>query len=379
MKRREIPKQTLWLVPLEPLTERYTSSWYKNVPPAFEKELIGFNVKIIEGQPLSDSIGVGTFLDINSTVHFKNSQLQKIAALFNEGKISNRDVFFFSDIEFWGIESVRLLASMNRKKVGITGFLHAASYTREDAFEVAAPYQQYTEVGWIAALDKVFVGSEYHKKAVLERRLAPVGRQDLSRKIKVVGNPLFKSDYPTLNVQRKNKVILPNRFDWEKRPNISLDIAYILKRMRPDVEIVVTTSSKNLRSNREWLLSYARNLEEDGIITICENQSKAEYHKHLASSKVMLTNSIEENFGYCIVEALLHGTPVVAKNAYSHPELVRGDGLMLFDSEDEILNMLCYYLDNYTLEIGRTCKRYAEPYFKSLSKIAEEIQHLWEI
>lgn len=366
----------LWLVPLEALTERYTGSWYKNVPPAFSKALPRFNVKVIEGIPLSNTIGVGTFLDINSTIHFKNAQLQNIAKLFHEGKVRNNDVFFFSDIEFWGIESVRLMASMNKVKVYLTGFLHAGSYTKEDAFEIASPYQRYTEVGWIAALDRVYVGSQYHKKAFTERRLVPVGREDLESRIMVSGNPLFRSDYPKINCARKDKIILPNRFDWEKRPNLSLNFAYILKRMNPYVEIAVTTSSPSLRSNRDWLLSYARLLEHDGLITIYENQTKEQYHRHLAESKVMLTNSIEENFGYCIVESLVHGTPVVAPDAYSHTELLRGDDLMLFSSDDQVVGMLSYFLDNYDADLGRTCKSYAEPYFKAINTITQDIDTL---
>src|SRR5271154_5940689 len=165
---------TIYLVPIEPLTERYSESWYRNMPIAFEKA--GFNVVVIDGEPLpNDEIKVGTFLDISSTCHYKSTQLQAISKLFHNKKVENGSVFFFADIEFWGIEQVRLLADMNNVQVFLTGFLHAASYTIGDAFEIAAPYQQFTEIGWVAALDKVFVGSEYHKDAFYERRLIPNG------------------------------------------------------------------------------------------------------------------------------------------------------------------------------------------------------------
>ena len=141
-------------IPIEPITERYTEQWYRCLPPQFKAA--GFDVTVVDGTPLlNNEIKVGTFLDINSTTHYKWSQLMRISRLFQTGQIADGSVFFFGDIEFWGLEAVRLLADMNGVKVKLTGFLHAASYTFEDVFEVAAPYQQYTEVGWIAALDEV--------------------------------------------------------------------------------------------------------------------------------------------------------------------------------------------------------------------------------
>jgi hypothetical protein len=175
-------------------------------------------------------------------------------------------------LEFWGgVESIRLLAQMNKIDVKIYAFCHAASYTTEDAFAVAAFHQKYIELGWIAACDKVFVGTQYHKNAIIERRINPLAssedRQALCDKIVVTGNPIFKDDYVLQVMPKKKKqLILPNRFDWEKRPNISLDLAYILKKEIPDLEIVVTTSHPKFKSNREWLTTLARGMEADGII-----------------------------------------------------------------------------------------------------------------
>ena len=70
----------LIVVPIEPLTERYSEQWYRKFPEAFNAE--GYNVVTIDGQPLLENeIKVGAFLDINSTVHYKMSQLQTIAKL----------------------------------------------------------------------------------------------------------------------------------------------------------------------------------------------------------------------------------------------------------------------------------------------------------
>ncbi len=323
-------------VPIEPLKERYTESWYNNFPPLFEAA--GFNVTIVDGTPLEQEVKVGTFLDINSTTHYKWSQLQKISQMFHKGMIAPGTVFFFGDLEFWGIEGVRLLADMNNVDVKLAAFLHAGSYTREDAFEIAEPYQRFTEVGWLAAMDKVFVGSRYHYNVFLERRVFPLDGLYLGNRIHVTKNPLFLSDYEgynTLGVKnaKKKKMLLTNRFDPEKRPQQTLQLFQDLKVEFPDWEFVVTTGRSVLRGDPKHV-AYARMLEDSGVITIKANLSKAEYHKELADAAVVVTHSIEENYGYCIAEALLYGCVPLMRNGLSHVEFSR-DPRLLFNTTAE--------------------------------------------
>jgi len=349
----------LYYVPIEPLAERYTQQWYDNFPVEFNKG--GFDVEVIDGTPLSNYVGVGTFLDINSTIAYKNSQFIKIANLFHTSQVKDGSVFFFGDMEFWGLESLRLMADMNNVKIKIFAFLHAASYTIQDAFAIAEPYQKYTEIGWAVACDGIFVGSEYHKQAFFSRRIKNIAVENLlqlKEKIHVTGNPLFDGDFPEFAAEKKNQIIISNRFDWEKRPNISLDFAYVLKKRHPDWSIIVTTSRPEFKSNKQWLVNYARGLESDGIITILDGLTKYEYYKYLAESKIMLSNSIEENFGYCIAEALVYNTYPLLKNSLSHPELVENDSRLLFDDEDQIIG-----LAENLMGSNFSVTRYAEKYF----------------
>jgi len=370
-------KTTLYYIPIEPLKERYTEEWYKYMPKEFTKE--GFNVIGIDGITLSNFVETGTFLDINSTLHYKTSQLQKISRLFHNGIIQDGDIFFVADLEFWGIESIRYLADLQHIRVFIYGFLHAGSYTREDYMEKCTKYAKYFEIGWLSICDKVFVGSYYHKMAIMSRRVEPycVDENDvieIFEKIKVTGNPMFEEAYTdtlenTTLIKRK-QIIISNRFDWEKRPNISLDFAYLLKKKYGNtINIIVTTSRLHFTSNRSWLMEYARELEKDGVIQIYENLSKADYHHMLKESKVMLTNSIEENFGYCIAEACLFNTAPLCKNDYSHPELVNNNPLLLFDNEDEILEKI-----DILLKTDFSITSYATYYFKSMERIMNVIK-----
>lgn len=317
---------TLWYVPIEPFPGRYTESWYHNFPPAFWSHF--GSVSVIDGEPLSHEIRVGTFLDMCSTVHYKASQLQTIARLFDAGQIQHGDVFFFGDIEYWGLESIRLMADMCKVRVGITGFLHAASYTRGDAFAIAAPYQRFTEVGWIASLDEVYVGSHYHKCAVSERRLEAVHAHHLIEKVHDTGNPFFVSDYDRIRQElerdtapRAHRVLFPNRFDSEKNAAASVVLAEQLATEDPSLEILFTTSHATLRSNDASALDLLRGVTDRcPNVKVREGLSKDEYHRLLGTSIAMVSLSLEENFGYCIAESLYYGCIPILPHCASHPE-----------------------------------------------------------
>lgn len=366
---------TIYYLPIEPLPERYTESWYRNFPVAFNTIC---DVVTIDGETLTDHVETGTFLDINSTSYYKSSQLQKIARLFYEKKINDGDIFFVADIEFWGIESIKILAQLQNIHIKLVGFCHAASYTIEDFMEPTAPYHQYIEVAWFNVFDLIFVGSHYHKQQIIQKRLVPImtdlnAMGEIIKKIIVTGNPMFYEDYAEihqLHCTKKKQIILSNRFDWEKRPNISLDFAYIIKKSFPDINIIVTTSRPTFKSNRQWLVNYARILEQEGIIKIYENCSKNEYHQHLAESRIFLSNTIEENFGYCLVEAIHFNTYPVVPFKFSHSEILCHNDMFLFQHEDEIidkiLNLMYYnhdissYAETYFIDSMKTMLRHMQ-------------------
>jgi glycosyltransferase involved in cell wall biosynthesis len=328
-------------VPIEPLTERYSEQWYRLIPKAFSDA--GYEVTVVDGHPLlEDTIQVGTFLDMNSTAAYKASQIELIAKMFYDKVIQPGATFFFYDIEFWGLEQVRLLSQMNNVPVFITGFLHAASYTTGDAFAVASSYQQYTELGWIASLDKVFVGSDYHKRILIERRLRPLNAMHLADKVHVTLNPVFVDEYPAFQVQKSRKVLLTNRLDAEKNPEQTLELFRKLKAEFPDWEFVVTTGRKTLRSNSEAVLEAVKSAEADGVVTVRYGLTKDEYHRELAEAAFVVSHSREESYGYCIAEAMVYKAVPLLANAASHPEFVSSS--FLFDDQDDAEDKMYAYM-----------------------------------
>ncbi len=317
-------------LPIEPLTERYTESWYRNIPPYFRS--LGYNVTVIDGQPLvNDDIKVGTFLDVNSTVAYKSSQMQAVAAMFDRGEVAAGTTFFVFDLEFWGIEALRLLADMNGIKIHIVAFLHAASYTHGDAFEIAAPYQRFTEVGWVAMCDAVFVGSEYHKSAFKQRRLTPLKLESLADKIHVTGNPMFANDYRKSNATKEKLVLMCNRPDSEKCPLETLNLFERLKEYDSSWTFALTSSRKTLRSNSDDVIARICDMEARGILEVHVGLSKSDYHAMLGRAFMTVSHSPEESYGICIAESLIYNAIPLLKNTASHPEFIRY-GARVFDT-----------------------------------------------
>lgn len=339
----------LYYVPIEPLNERYSGQWYEEFPKMFKTILGEKEVITIDGDPLTDEIKTGAFLDTNSTLHYKSSQLQSIAQEFYYGRVKNGDIFFIADMEFWGVESIKYLADLQNIKIFLVGIMHAGSYTTEDYMSKCSRYGKHFERGWFEAFDRIIFASDYHRHKALKIR----NMRHCYDKSYVIPNPLFPDQYKGESIpflEKKQRIIISNRFDYEKRPNLSLDICQILKERFPELEIIVTTSRKELSSNQKWLLEYANTLEKRGILKIYDGLSKDEYHFLLNNSKIMLSNSIEENFGYCIAEALLYGTVPIAFNGYSHPEFFDDFNIdptpYLYNDLDDCLEKITKILSN---------------------------------
>ena len=324
----------LYCLPLEPMEERYTEQWYRWFGEACED--LEVPCTYIDGVQLSADVEVGTVLDAAGTNYWKFTQMVGVCKLFKDRKIRDGDVFFTMDMWHPGLEAIPYMAKLYDLDVKIAAFLHAGSYTREDFAGPMEPWARHFETGWAHICDTIFVGSEYHKWRFINARDAD------PRKICVVGNPVRVAEMPELNCEpRDNIIVFTNRWDNEKRPQDFLAMMELLWKFRQDFEVLVTTSRSKFRSNRPELVSAVAAVNFP--ITVRSGLSKWEYYEKLNKAKVFVTTSIEENFGYCLVEAMLMGVTPVARQGLSHDELAP-DGC-LFDSIDYGAELCNLFLD----------------------------------
>lgn len=313
---------TLWLLPIEPLPERYSIQWIEWFREALTAR--GVHHMFIPGATLTSSVETGTVLDAVGTNYWKATQLRNVCELFHSGDIKDGDKIFAFDVWFPGLEMIPYMATLKGIRVDLYGFLHAGSYTTEDFAEPLSAWAQHSERAWIRACRKVFVGTAYHADAFARRRLQ--AWPEYKRRLVVTGNPfsclgihdLCSSTKPV--AQREKIVVYPHRFDREKRPNVFMDIMEALWTERQDFRVVFTTSRPSFRSNDPALLERLKACKF--AYEIRANLTKCEYYQTLADSRVFVSTTIEENFGYCLAEAMLLGCTPVVPYAYSHPELL---------------------------------------------------------
>jgi glycosyltransferase involved in cell wall biosynthesis len=359
----------IYILPLEPLEERYTEQWWR----WFQAWLKSHNVEhcFIPGEALTTSVESGKVLDIEGTNYWKATQLAAVCRLFKNGygRVKDGDKFFTMDLWHPGLEAIKYMAVLENIDVEIYGFLHAGSYTTEDFAAPMAPWAQHFEAGWITMCDKVFVGSQYHKDKIIATRASSASMiEDWEEKIIVTGCPLTLAGEGAGNwvltpvAGREKIIIFPHRWDYEKRPGVFVDMMNELWERRQDFHVLITSSR---RKQERPELGRAR-----FPYVVQESITKAMYYHWLSMSRVFVSTTIEENFGLCLCEASILGCHPVVPNAFSHPEILRNDPKFLYTagSIDSALIKINAALDNPV-----SAARYIESYGRSLDKIMSEM------
>ncbi len=359
-------KNTIYILHLEPLEERYTKQWYVWFKNYLKNNNISF--RFINGKTLTKEVETGVVLDVEGTNFWKFSQMMTICKLFKKKMIQKGDIFFTMDLWHPSLEAIPYIATLENIPIKLFGFLHAGSYTTEDFAFPMNPWARYFEKGWAKICNGIFVGSKYHKNKFTRLRVS----KEIAKKIYVTGNPFNTKEIINIvgekNImdvfKRKNIIIFPHRWDIEKRPNIFVDLINHLWKQRQDFKVVITTSRKEFRSNQPWLikkLSFSKFPHE-----IKSGLTKGQYYKELSKAKVFVSTTIEENFGYCLLEAITLGCSVVVPNKFSHKEILKNDDRFLYRNLPHAVKMISDMLDN-----PKSAFCYSERYNSSIEKMVK--------
>lgn len=301
-------------VPLEILEYRYTKMMDDLLVSAFNRADMTF-VRIY-GEELTTTIESGSFLDACGSNYFKFSQLQEIMRMFRNGEINNGDVFFFSDLWFPGIEAIKYTALFKKLDVRIVGVMHAGSWTDTDWLNYIEPWAKYVEQGWFRMFDKVFVGSEWHKYQIFEKaRCVEQGKVIVTGVAWDTSYVLDMLESPISNVQDRAKIVVfPHRLTDEKQ----LGAFNLLKKRLEGKAVFIATQAFD--------------------------RTKYQYYSMLAHARVMVSFSLQENFGYSTCEAITLGCVPVVPNRLSYVEYVPKE--YRYDTFDECVALVAKYLEN---------------------------------
>lgn len=275
----------IWNVPIEPYEERYTAQWYKWIPDGMKE--LGLDYEIIDGTQLTKTIETGQVLDVYGTHYYKYYQLMVITKLIRNGRIEDDDILFFHDLWFPGIEGLQYIRDMTGKKFKIYGILHAGTWDENDFTykNGMRSWGRYIEQGWLRFFDKVFLGSEYHKKIIEDNT------EGITAELIVTGLFFEQTDVVKRIEVKENIIVFPHRLDPEKRPDLFLRLGSIMSEEYP---------------NWKWIRSK----------DCC--QTKEAYYRLLSQSKIAISFAEQETFGYAMLEAIANGCISIVPDELSY-------------------------------------------------------------
>jgi hypothetical protein len=272
----------LWYIPLEQIDMRYTTMQDRITKKAFNNANLEF--RVVDGEVINSKLSSDQFLNPYSTSYFKATQMMKVAELFNNNEIKNNDSFYISDIWFPGIESIKYMAMFKDINVKMYGVLHAGSFTPTDTVNSISKWARSFEHSLIKMFDGIFLGSEQIRQDLINT--FTLTYEDL-RKLHVTGLAFDSKEFEKYDIRHKEDIIIfPHRLHPEKQ--------------------------------RDLFEALKKHINAEFVVTHDLNLSKDEYYKLLAKSKIIYSASLQENFGYSVLEGCMLGvTPILPNNNYA--------------------------------------------------------------
>lgn len=300
-------------VPLEHIDGRYTVHLDRDI----EHYLQHNNICYVKVMPTTETppLPKGMFLNAPFTTRFKCLQMAEIASMYERGEISDQDQFFFSDLWFPGLENLAYMNYFCKVKPKITGIIHAGSFTDTDFVRDLERWAKNFEDLIFDISDTVFVASEFIRNDIIKKRMVS------EHKLVVSGLPLDQHglDQVGHTAAKQDIVVFNGRLCDEKQPWLFDELERQVKARLGDQVQFVKTQEQNL--------------------------SKSQYYELLASSKVIVSYALQENFGFGVAEATYLGCVPVLPNRLVYPELY--DKRCLYDRFEHSVGMVCDAITNY--------------------------------
>jgi hypothetical protein len=238
-------------------------------------------------------------------VVFNSNELNKLYNLYNYiNSLTDDNITIFLDgLPNIDIALIKRLCEERNIVCRIYTYLYEGSYSTESR---TAGYKQWImsfEYAWITACEKVFVGSEYHKRCLLKwRQREPLEWND---KIVIVRTPYYH-EYEA--VERNIDIVWTHPFRRCKRPNLAVSTFKQVLDLKPNLRVGVAVTGQFFSNRPDYETDDPGSwdaLLEDNRITIFKYSSTIE--DVLKRSKIWLSTSVEENMDVNLVKAVSCG------------------------------------------------------------------------
>ena len=285
---------TIWIIPIEPIDQRYTKQWYDNIPVLLEQQIaergLDYQVVTIDGEDFSpEQRTEGAFLDFGATNVYKATQAAEVSKLFSNGKIKAGDKFLVTDAWNFVITPIKYMSDLLDIPVEIHSIWHAGAYDPSDilGYKMQKPWPWAVESSWYYASDYNYYASESHRQMFL--RNLKINELYHDRAIRS-GQPhelIVEGLQARQGVEKTNKVMWPHRYNADKQPEIAEALA-------ADFDMVITQKM---------------------------DLDKEAYYDVMASSKIIYSCALHENLGISVMEAVLTGAIPVVPDRCSYAEM----------------------------------------------------------
>ena len=329
---------TLWIVDIEPLDNRYTKQWQTHIPN-LANQTLGDKYKVVNLPGMAEGYSRpqrGAFFNFAATCEYKASQAAGIARLFNHGEVKAGDVFFFTDAWNQTVHSVRYMSELLKIPVKIVGIWHAGWYDPTDILGETirnTNWVYHLESSMANAYDLNLFGTLQH----LEKFLRVHHDVDTDA-FAVCGYPLEYIRELKNTSKKENIVVFPHRLNADKAPHVFDAIRnYVHDELH--------------RKDILFFKTQEQDLSKDG------------YYEFLKRCKVVFSANKHENLGIGTFEAMTAGCIPLVPDKLSYAEMYPAlfkyachDSLYDLDA-DQIKNLaerIVHCIDQYnTLNVER--------------------------
>lgn len=227
-------------------------------------------------------------------------------------------------------------------EVGLFGIFHSSVYVPGEFFSDLA-WAKTFEHYLYSALDKILVATDY-----MREHLA-------TNNARVTGLPLPNDvKTGTTFAERENIIAFSHRWDKDKRPEVFLRLAEILK-----------------DTAEFWLLTPKEVAVDNKHIKVVVNKTREEYLHNLSKAKIIFSSAELETFGYSVIEGVMSGCRPLLPHAACYTEQYVDE--YLYKNENEMVekatNLLRAYSEKDPMKMLR---KYEDAPMRVLEEITDE-------
>lgn len=292
---------TIWIVALEPIEQRYTAQWYTGIPRDLNEEIskraLEDRLRVItigDNKPMTTT--KGAFLDFGATNIYKAKQVEELSKLFMSGAVKPRDKFLVTDGWNFAITAIKYMSELLEIPVEIHSIWHAGSYDDTDilGMKMDKSWSYNQERAWFHASTHNYFGTKYHESMFLQK----LGIRAFEKSYRS-GQPhktLIDQILDVYPVEKENLIVWPHRYNTDKNPGLA-----------------------------EMLAEECEELGYEFVFTQKMNLSKVEYYNLLNRAKVVFSCASHENLGISVMEGTLLGAVPLVPYSNSYMEMYFGE------------------------------------------------------